>query len=115
MTDLKTVEIHVAGMDCADCTRHVQHAIANLPGVDSVDVFLGAEKAVVRLYARWVDMDAIRKAVEDAGYSVPAAGADAGTITETATFSRSTLGLLGSHCEASPAARAYCIDGRGWG
>ncbi len=95
MADLKTVEIPVAGMDCADCTRHVQHAIATLPGVDSVDVFLTSEKAVVRLDARQVDLGAIRKAVEEAGYSVPADGAGTATALEASTFSRSILSLLG--------------------
>ena len=52
MASLKTVEVPIRGMDCADCTRHVQHAIANLPGVESVEVFLASEKAVVRLDAR---------------------------------------------------------------
>jgi Cu+-exporting ATPase len=95
MTELKTVEIPVVGMDSADCTRHVQHAIANLPGVDSVDVFLAAEKAVVRLDTRQVDLSAIRKAVEDAGYSVPAGDAEAISALENSTFSRSILSLLG--------------------
>jgi Cu+-exporting ATPase len=94
-TKLKTVEIPVAGMDCADCTHHVQHAIANLPGVDSVDVFLAAEKAVIRLDDSQVDLDAIRKAVEGAGYSVPIDGAEVNSPFETSTFSRSILSLLG--------------------
>jgi Cu+-exporting ATPase len=94
-TKLKTVEIPVAGMDCADCTHHVQHAIANLPGVDSVDVFLAAEKAVVRLDEGRVDMGAIRQAVEEAGYSVPADGAEANSSLANSTFSRSILSLLG--------------------
>lgn len=72
MTTLKTVEIPIQGMDCAECTRHVQHAIAALPGVEQVEVFLAAEKAQVRLDAARVDMAAIRQAVEGAGYAVAA-------------------------------------------
>lgn len=71
MTELKTIEIPVKGMDCAECTQHVQHAIAGLIGVESVNVYLASEKAVIRLDPARVEMPAIRKAVADAGYSVP--------------------------------------------
>src|SRR5688572_29139950 len=72
MPDLQTLEVPVRGMDCAECTQHVQHAIANLPGVESVNVFLSSEKAIIRLDPALVDMPAIRKAVASAGdYSVP--------------------------------------------
>ncbi len=71
-TALQTLEIPVKGMDCAECTQHVQHAIAKLPGVESVNVFLSSEKAIIRLDPVLVDMPAIRKAVASAGdYSVP--------------------------------------------
>jgi Cu+-exporting ATPase len=42
-----------------------------------------------------VDLDAIRKAVEGAGYSVPTDGAEVNSPLETTTFSRSMLSLLG--------------------
>ncbi|MCC7165685.1 MAG: cadmium-translocating P-type ATPase [Anaerolineae bacterium] len=71
MAELKTIEVPVKGMDCAECTQHVQHAIAGLAGVESVNVLLASEKAVIRLDPARVEMPAIRKAVSDAGYSVP--------------------------------------------
>jgi len=71
MNKIQTIEIPVSGMDCADCTRHVRTAIARLPGVQSVDVFLTSEKAVIRLDPDLVDLPAIREAVKNAGYSVP--------------------------------------------
>lgn len=49
MANAQTLEIPIAGMDCAECTMHVQHAIEKLPGVQSVNVFLGTEKAVLKL------------------------------------------------------------------
>jgi Cu+-exporting ATPase len=70
MATLTTLEVPIRGMDCADCTRHVQHAIAELPGVKSVEVFLSSEKAVVQLEPGQVDLPDIRKAVEGAGYAV---------------------------------------------
>ena len=69
---LRTLEVPVKGMDCAECTQHVQHAIAQLPGVESVDVLLSSEKAVIRLDPARVDLPAIRRAVASVGnYSVP--------------------------------------------
>lgn len=72
MDRIQTVEIPVAGMDCAECTQHVHHAISKLGGVQKVDVFLSSEKAVVQLDPSRVKMSDIRKAVQAAGYSVPA-------------------------------------------
>ncbi len=68
----KTIEIPIKGMDCAECTQHVQRAISRLDGIDSVDVFLATEKAIVKLDPEKVDLPAIRRAVSSAGdYSVP--------------------------------------------
>ncbi|CAG0936071.1 H+-transporting ATPase [Thermoflexales bacterium] len=67
----QTLEVPIAGMDCTECTLHVQHAIAALPGVDQVDVFLASEKAIVRFDPAQVDLLAISDAVKGAGYRVP--------------------------------------------
>lgn len=71
MATTQTLEIPIAGMDCTGCTQHVRQAIAGLPGVEEVNVFLTSEKAVVRLDPTLVDLPLIHKAVESAGYSVP--------------------------------------------
>jgi Cd2+/Zn2+-exporting ATPase/Cu+-exporting ATPase len=72
MANLQTLEVPIKGMDCAECTQHVQHAISKLDGVKSVDVLLATEKAIIKLDPEKVDMSAIRKAVASAGeYSVP--------------------------------------------
>ncbi len=72
MTNIQTIEVPIAGMDCTECTQHVQHAIAKLRGVESVNVLLGSEKAIIQLDLGQVDLPAIRKAVAGAGnYSVP--------------------------------------------
>jgi len=93
VADLQTLEIPVAGMDCAECTQHVQHAITALPGVESVNVFLTSEKAVVRLDPALVDLPAIRKAVEGVGYSVPAINATP-AAPQLNDFSRRIVTLL---------------------
>ncbi len=71
MTNPQTLEIPISGMDCAECTLHVQHAIEKLPGVQSVSVYLGTEKAVVKLDPAQVDIPTIRAAVKGVGYDVP--------------------------------------------
>jgi Cu+-exporting ATPase len=95
MAETKKIELPIQGMDCADCTRHVQHAIADLPGVDSVEVFLSSEKAVVQLDPNRVSLTAIRKAVADAGYAVRDNSGDETTPDSFSDFTRPILALLG--------------------
>lgn len=82
-------------MDCAECTTHVRNAIAGLPGVDQVEVFLAAEKAVVQLDPAQVDLSAIRNAVQEAGYRVPEAGPGQEAELAGRDFTRQVLNLLG--------------------
>jgi copper chaperone CopZ len=64
------LEIPVRGMDCAECSLHVQHALAALPGVEEVHVLLSSEKAVLQVDPALVDLPTIRKAVEGAVLSL---------------------------------------------
>jgi Cd2+/Zn2+-exporting ATPase/Cu+-exporting ATPase len=82
-------------MDCAECVQHVRHAIAALPGVSAVEVYLASERATVELDPGQVDMDAIRKAVGDAGYRVPetAEAAQPAPASDEKAFTR-RIGLL---------------------
>ena len=57
-------------MDCMECSQHVQQALAAVPGVESVEVLLSSEKAVLRLDPTQVPMEALHQAVEAAGYDV---------------------------------------------
>lgn len=92
MARVQLLEVPVQGMDCAECALHVEKAIAGLPGVESVNVFLASEKAVIRLDPGRVDLPAIRQAVESAGYSVPDALAPRSTTLSD--LSRQTTALL---------------------
>ncbi len=94
MSEPKTLEVPILGMDCADCTLHVKCAISALPGVEAVEVFLASEKAIVSLDPRLVDMPAIRKAVASAGYAVPEMEEGAKT-SSLQDFTRPILTLLG--------------------
>ncbi len=90
----RTIEIPIEGMDCADCAMHVQKSISTVPYVLSADVLLGAKKALITVENQPDDLSLIRKAVSDAGYSVPDTHQDeipnAGVI-----FSRKVLRLFG--------------------
>jgi P-type Cu+ transporter len=92
----KTIEIPVQGMDCAECTLHVQKAIAALPGVHGVEVFLASEKAVVELNPQIVDLKAIEKAVQKAGYQVRAAGKEQDGKFQASEYTRPILTLFGA-------------------
>ncbi len=71
MDNTQLIEVPVAGMDCAECTNHVRHALEKIPGVHSVDVMLSSEKAIIRAEPGRVEMGQIRSAVVSAGYTVP--------------------------------------------
>ncbi|MHB8087663.1 MAG: heavy metal translocating P-type ATPase [Anaerolineaceae bacterium] len=71
MVTLKTIEVPIAGMDCMECTMHVQKAINDIAGVSSVNVLLAAEKATINFDSALVNIGMIQKAVEKAGYSIP--------------------------------------------
>jgi P-type Cu+ transporter len=94
MSELATLEVPIAGMDCTECTQHVQHAIASLPGVESVDVFLAAERARIRLDPAQVSLAAVRRAVEGAGYSVPETRSEAGATSQVSSGQAETLQVL---------------------
>ncbi len=78
MAEQERRELPIRGMDCAECTMHVRKALAELAGVEAVEVFLASEKAVVRFDPQLVDLATMRQAVERAGYFVPETTTGAG-------------------------------------
>jgi P-type Cu+ transporter len=67
----KQITIPVAGMTCASCVAHVEHALQEVPGVTGVSVNLAAEKAAIEMGAKEVSLEQLREAVAGAGYKVP--------------------------------------------
>ncbi len=63
--------ITVTGMTCSHCVSAVRAEIAKLAGVSDVDVDLGTG-AVTVTGEPLPDADALRKAVDEAGYEVAA-------------------------------------------
>jgi Cd2+/Zn2+-exporting ATPase/Cu+-exporting ATPase len=91
MAESQVIDLPVAGMDCADCTRHVRSALAALPGVSGVDVYLTSEKARVTFDPALVNVDAMRGAVARAGYTVPDPSVPASDATAAGAARRPAL------------------------
>ncbi|MCK5414012.1 MAG: copper ion binding protein, partial [Thermoplasmata archaeon] len=73
MTDMETpqrTKLKISGMTCANCTAAIERSIGGLEGVDSVDVNLGNETAMVDYDPALVTIGDMEKAVVDAGYEV---------------------------------------------
>ncbi len=96
-------------MDCASCAAHVRSALERVDGVDSADVRVAAEKAVVEYDDSRTRFDDLAHAVVSAGYSVAAdrlppgmpdgedgaSGAAAERAAEARGFTRRALGVTG--------------------
>ncbi|MBJ7328576.1 MAG: heavy-metal-associated domain-containing protein [Solirubrobacteraceae bacterium] len=68
MCTTATTEYRVAGMTCGHCVSSVREEVAEIAGVDSVDVDLATGRLTVT--GADVSADAVRRAVADAGYEV---------------------------------------------
>jgi P-type Cu+ transporter len=85
-------EITVTGIDCADCAKHVKEAISGVEGVNSVEIFISSGKAAVSFNPHVTEFSKIKRAITEAGYSVPGASAKQGPSMEA--FGRRILTLL---------------------
>ena len=59
--------LKISGMSCAHCTRAVFTSLSGVPGIARADVRIGAAEVE---HDGTVTLDALRQAVETAGYSV---------------------------------------------
>ncbi|MCJ7658874.1 MAG: cation transporter, partial [Anaerolineales bacterium] len=94
MDNKQTIEVPIQGMDCAECTRHVQSAISKIDGVSSVEVYLTSEKAVISLDPQRVQISMINNVVADAGYSVPSVPESGQPTPSFVNFTRPILTLI---------------------
>jgi len=69
MSNKKTT-LKVDGMHCASCVASVEKSLKKVPGIQFANVNLATESASVEYDADEVDLEAMRKAVEDVGYDV---------------------------------------------
>jgi copper ion binding protein len=68
MSDVELQTYSVEGMSCEHCVAAVTAEVGELPGVSGVEVDLAS--GAVRVRGSAVDSDAIRVAIEEAGYSL---------------------------------------------
>ncbi len=61
--------ISIEGMSCNHCVAHVKEALEGLDGITSVKVDLGKKCALIESKSEIKD-EAIKSAIEDAGYDV---------------------------------------------
>ena len=66
---MRTETYTVTGMTCAHCVQAVTSEISELPGVDAVQVDLGAGTVTVTSAAP-LAADDVRTAVDEAGYEL---------------------------------------------
>ena len=69
MIGADTTTVTVTGMTCEHCVRSVREELTKLGGVSRVDVDLASGKVTLHTSAP-VESDAVRAAVEEAGYEV---------------------------------------------
>ena len=79
----QALSLQIEGMTCASCVARVEKALLNVPGVIAAEVNLATEQAQVRLAAREIDMAAVLRAVERAGYAARPV-TEPGAVTEGA-------------------------------
>jgi copper chaperone len=66
---MKMTKIKIQGMTCEHCVRAVTNALSGVEGVTNVKVSLEKNEAVFDTSSQ-VDMEKIKKAVEEEGYKV---------------------------------------------
>ena len=69
MTDTHTSSYTVTGMTCAHCVASVTEEVQEIPGVTDVQVDL-ATGALAVTSSEPIDDDAVRAAVDEAGYGL---------------------------------------------
>jgi copper ion binding protein len=66
---MSTVTVTVTGMSCGHCATAVREEVGSIPGVTAVDVDLASGEVTIDSDHQ-VEPEAIRGAVEEAGYQL---------------------------------------------
>ena len=67
---MQTVTLGVSGMTCGGCVRSVTNVLKALDGVAKADVSLEKANAVVEFDPAKVQLAALKRSVEEAGFEV---------------------------------------------
>src|SRR3954451_24137878 len=70
------VALPIEGMTCASCVNRIERFLNRTPGVENAAVNLATERATVLVDPAAAGRDELVRAVEDAGYEVPAEAPD---------------------------------------
>lgn len=68
---METITIPVEGMTCGGCVSSVERALGRLTGVSKAKAELSAASVQVRFDPEAIDVPALVRSIEDAGYAVP--------------------------------------------
>lgn len=66
---MTTTVLHIEGMSCQNCVRHVTEALSAVAGVQSVTVSL-EQKTAELVSAAAPSGESLRLAIEEAGYTI---------------------------------------------
>lgn len=67
---MQQTTLNIAGMTCGGCVNSVTRVLRALPGVSQVDVTLLPSQARIDFDENQVTIEALSKAVEEAGFTV---------------------------------------------
>src|SRR5688500_4753956 len=71
VAQFNSASVTAAGLTCAMCTNAINKSLEKLPGVQSVDADIKTSAFNIKFNnGASIDPDALKKAVEDAGFSV---------------------------------------------
>ncbi len=68
--EAQTATLKLGGMTCASCAQTIERALSRVPGVQQAAVNLATEVGTVTYDGSLVDLDLLKKAVEETGYQV---------------------------------------------
>lgn len=71
----ETIVLKVEGMTCGHCKMTVENALRSVAGVSSAAVDLAKKTATVSYEAGKASLEALKEAIDEAGYEVVGVGA----------------------------------------
>lgn len=66
----KIKTLNVEGMSCSHCENSVEKSVGALEGINSIVVDLKGKKVTVEYNSEKVNLDTIKKTIEDLGFDV---------------------------------------------
>ncbi len=67
---IQAKRLPLRGMSCAACARAIERAVGKLEGIEAASVNFATEKLDLRFDDERLSLDAVRRAVEEAGYGI---------------------------------------------